>query len=76
MGDGVEQDQAKAVELFRQGADQGDPGCLAELGDCLEFGLGVDIDLEEALSCYEEAAEQGFEAVEEAIDRVRSKLKA
>jgi TPR repeat protein len=47
---------------------------MAELGDCFEFGRGTDINYEEALNCYEQALEQGFTPVEEAIDRVHQKM--
>lgn len=63
-----------SVALYRQGASLGDPGCLAELGDCLEFGKGVKKDLTEALECYQRCIEIGFDAVLPAIERIEGSL--
>lgn len=71
---GVEVDLEKAVEWYQKGAELGDPGCLAELGDCLEFGNGIDANPQLALECYQGAFEMGLEAVGEAIERVQSQL--
>ena len=73
-GTGVTVDEQAAIELYRKGAEIGDPGCMAELGDCLEFGKGIEKDLNEALRYYQESLECGFDAVQEAIDRVESEL--
>jgi len=71
-GLGMAADPAQAVQWYRRGAELNNAGCLAELGECLERGLGVTKDLGEALLCYERALALGFDAVSEAIERVRS----
>lgn len=73
-GRGVPVDEKRAFELYQQGAEVGDPGCLAEMGDCLEFGKGVEKDLNEALRYYQESLAGGFDAVQDAIDRVEREL--
>ncbi|MEZ6051357.1 MAG: tetratricopeptide repeat protein [Planctomycetaceae bacterium] len=60
----------ESVALYRRGASLGDPGCLAELGECLEFGKGVEKNLDEALTCYQRCIEYGFDAVSDAIKRI------
>lgn len=73
-GYGVQANLEEAVAWYRRGADLGDPGCLAELGDCLEFGRGIEKNLKEALHCYLQSLAGGFDAVEEAIERVEHEL--
>ena len=73
-GLGVDTDENEAVRCYRSGSELGDPGCLAELGECLEFGRGTNQNLDEALDCYQQALECGFDAVEDAIDRVEQAL--
>ena len=71
-GHGVAADPAKAADLYAQGAEQGDVGCMAELGECYEHGRGVTRDPEQALALYQAAYDAGFDAVSEAIERVKA----
>jgi TPR repeat protein len=74
-GKGVSKDLAKAVEWFRRGADLDNAVCQAELGECYELGKGVGANLAEALRWYQAALENGLEAVQPAIDRVKQALR-
>jgi len=74
-GEGVVQDEAKAAEWYAKGGDAGEAACWAQLGDCYENGIGVKQDHATALELYERAAEAGFLDVEEAMERIRDKMK-
>ena len=56
--DGYPQDYAKAVEHFRNAAEQGDICAQANLGLCYEMGHGVAQDYSEAAKWYQMAAEE------------------
>jgi len=71
-GEGVRQDQAEAVRWYQRAAEMGEPSCQAQLGECYEFGKGLEPDREQALFWYRQALAQGFDAVQEAIDRLES----
>ena len=58
-GDRVAQDYAKAVDCFRQAAEQGYAAAQNNLGIFYEYGLGVTKDYAQAVSWYRKAAEQG-----------------
>ena len=73
LGEMYEDENPKeSVALYMRGAALGDPGCLAQLGDCYEYGKGVDLNLDEAIACYRRCIELGFDAVSEAIKRIES----
>lgn len=61
----------ESVALYRRGAELGDLGCLAQLGDSYEFGKGVPRDIGEALACYRRCLTLGFD-VSEAIERIEA----
>ena len=63
-GDGVAQDYAKAIEWFRQAAEQGYATAQNNLGDCYYDGQGVTQDYAQAVSWYRKAAEQGDAAAQ------------
>jgi TPR repeat protein len=50
---------AKAVELFRTGAKQGNAFCMFLYARCFELGTGVETSLSEATNWYRRAAEAG-----------------
>jgi len=52
-GEGVPQDDAEAVRLFRLAADQGDPTGQANLGNMYKLGRGVSQDNVEAHRWYD-----------------------
>ena len=58
-GLGCPQDRAKAVELLKQAAAQGEPEALAKLGFLHEYGQGVKADPALANGYYRKAAEAG-----------------
>ena len=58
-GDRVAQDYAKAVDCFRQAAEQGNAPAQNNLGYCYKYGQGVTQDYAQAISWYRKAAEQG-----------------
>ena len=63
-GDSVAQDYAKAIEWFRQAAEQGYATAQNNLGDCYYDGQGVTQDYAQAVSWYRKAAEQGDAAAQ------------
>jgi TPR repeat protein len=58
-GEGVTQNAKKAAELFRQGADQGDPVGAFYYANCLNSGLGVQKDAKTAADYFRRAAKAG-----------------
>ena len=58
-GYGVEQDLKKAVELYRQAADRGNPTAMESLGCMYEEGRGVPQDPVKAVELYRQAADAG-----------------
>ena len=71
-GEGVHQDQAEAVRWYQRAAELGEPSCQAQLGECYELGKGLEQDREQAIYWYRQALAQGFDAVQEAIDRLET----
>jgi len=59
QGEGVEQDFAKAAELFQQAHALGNSDATANLGVMYEQGLGVEQDLERAVELFREAHAAG-----------------
>jgi TPR repeat protein len=59
LGKGVPQDLPKAVELYKQSAEQGNADGQSSFGRCLEHGICVTRDLRLAAEFYKRAAEQG-----------------
>lgn len=58
-GIGVEQDNEKALEMYRIAAETGDSSSCSNLGDCYYYGDLVEQDCAEAIKWYEKAAEKG-----------------
>ena len=59
-GDSVTQDYAKAIECFRQAAEQGYAAAQNSLGECYFYGRGVTQDYAQAICWFRKAAEQGY----------------
>jgi hypothetical protein len=74
-GRGIDANPVEGIKWYRSGAELGDVGCTAQLADCYEFGNGVPQDLRQALELYERCMEDGFDAVEPAVRRVKKQLK-
>jgi TPR repeat protein len=60
LGEGMPQNHAEAVRLFRLAADQGMADAQLNLGTCYAKGTGVEQNLEEAVRLYRLAADQGL----------------
>ena len=58
-GEGVPEDEAQAVDMFRLAADGGHAGAAYMLGDCLLDGIGTERDRGEALEWLIIAADLG-----------------
>jgi hypothetical protein len=73
-GRGVAKIPEQGIHWYERGVDVGDLGCTAQLADCYEYGLGVPQDLPKALDLYERCLAGGFDAVAEAVTRVKEQL--
>ena len=69
-GQGVEQDYAKAFELFQRSANQGYDWGMNNLGGLYEKGWGTEQDMAKALFLYREAATKGNEAAGKSAKRL------
>ena len=58
-GDGVDQDEAKAVLLLEDCVVHGDAGAMVMLAKCYALGCGIEQDAEHAETLMTEAAEKG-----------------
>ncbi len=72
FGDGVNQDRAKAVELYRKAALLDHGGAACELGLCYIDGDGVERDLEEGMVWLRMAADFGSIAAQEKLEKVQN----
>ena len=68
MGNGVEKNISKAVEMFEVSDEQNEPMGIYYLGQLYEVGKGVEKDVSKAKKYYEKAADLGFEY---AIERLK-----
>ena len=69
-GDGVAQDDARAVHWFWVAADRGHAGAQYDLGRMYEHGRGVPRDPKLATLWYGKAAKQGHEAARQRLDKL------
>lgn len=60
LGNGIEENHAKALELYKESADLGLPEAQCALGTIYKEGLIVEKDYKKAREYYEKAVEQGF----------------
>jgi TPR repeat protein len=61
QGQGVPQDFAKALALFRKAANQGLANAQSNLGVMYAVGYGVAQDYKEAIDWFRKAANQGYQ---------------
>ena len=66
-------DYAKALELFRQAAEQGRAASMNHLGEMYELGQGVEPDLGRALEYFRQAAEKGSAKGRKNYERLTAK---
>ena len=67
---GLEEDYAKAFELFQSSANQGYDWGMNNLGGLYEKGWGTEQDMAKALFLYREAAAKGNEAAQKSAKRI------
>ena len=60
LGNGIEENHAKALELYKESADLGLPEAECALGTIYKEGLIVEKDYKKAREYYEKAVDQGF----------------
>ena len=72
-GEGVPEDEAEAVNMFRAAAEAGHSGAAYLLGDCLLDGIGTERDRAEALEWLIIAAELGHRGARSRVLAVLSK---
>lgn len=72
-GEGVAEDENKAVELFELAAEQNHPAAAYMLGDCLLDGIGVDVDRGSALEWLVRASELGHRGARSRVMAVLEK---
>lgn len=53
-------DYEGSADLIRQAADLGDPAAQCAMGDCYNYGMGVDRDEKKAVEYYLKSANQGY----------------
>ena len=64
LGNGVEQDEQKAVEWFRKSAEQGHAVAEYALGNCYFAGRGIEKDEAEAFKWFLKSAEHGYDVAQ------------
>jgi len=71
-GEGVEQDMAQAVELFKKAAEKGHVDAQNNLGAMYFTGEGVGRDEKKAIEWFEKAAAQGNADAQANLDAIRA----
>ena len=70
-GKGVPQDYEQAVELYKKAADAKSGYAQNKLGEIYENGdCGQEINLEEAMKWYKQAAEKDYDGAQESVERL------
>lgn len=59
-GKGVDINESLAFKLFDQSARLGSPFGQRYLGECFEYGIGVEKDIDKAISLYRKAVDNGW----------------
>ena len=73
-GFGYEQNFEYAASMFEVLLnDEYIPEAKYQYGRCLEYGIGIDKDLDQALYWYERAAKEGVEEAKEACERLKDR---
>jgi hypothetical protein len=66
----VAKDEAQALNWFQRAADQGDKCAQFELGQMYENGEGVPKDINQAITLYKKADDQGLPDASDALKRL------
>ena len=66
-GDGVKQDYAKALYLYKKAASEGHMASVITVGYMYEYGQGTPVDYAEAKIWYERAATKGYAGAQKAV---------
>lgn len=66
-GQGVKQDYAKALYLYKKAAEQGHMASMITVGAMYEYGQGTRTDYAAAMQWYQKAADKGYASAEKAI---------
>jgi TPR repeat protein len=69
-GQGIERDDTKSFEWYKNAAEQGHPNAQYNLGVIYAKGRGTDKDPKLSKQWYEKAAEQGNENAERALKKL------
>lgn len=70
MGEGVEQNYTKAMELYKKAIDLGNEIAIFNLGLMYEYGKGIEKNIDNAIKYYKEAADMGDQKGVEALERL------
>ena len=68
IGMGVEKNQSKAFEYYKESASAGFPEGQSSLGDCFKYGCGVAQDCQQAVKWYEKAISPESEGEDPSYD--------
>lgn len=66
-GQGVKQDYAKALYLYKKAAEQGHIASVITVGNMYEYGQGTRADYAVAMQWYKKAADQGYASAQKAV---------
>ena len=69
-GQGVEQNYAKAIELYKMAINLGNVEAIFNLGLMYEYGKGVEKNIDNAIKYYKESADMGYQSGVEALERL------
>jgi len=61
---------ARAIEYFNKAANTGDAKSYYQLANCLENGLGVEVDMERAINFYQRSAALGHEKASQRLNEI------
>ena len=61
MWNGINKDYSKALELFKEAANDDEPNAMCYLASMYENGIEVEKDLNKAIEYYKKASELGLE---------------
>jgi len=75
LKDGTLEEQIEGASLTRQAAEAGRPIAQCNLGILFEEGIGVPVDLEEAMKWFQKSADQGDEGAKRRLAKIVPKVR-